>query len=96
MSVFSRIMHGRLWNQNKYDIEAMIGLQQIMRGSWKKVDLKPYDEFNKKLEAEFASKKLKITEGHTGSRTVQRQLYAATASLPGVSTICEIGFNAGQ
>jgi hypothetical protein len=64
-------------------------------GSWTAVDLKPYDELGAALQS--AAKAIEYwTEGHSGEITLERKLYAAIAGLPGIRTICEIGFNAGH
>ena len=55
-----------------------------------------YRDRVRELEASFESKENPRYEGHSGENVPQQKFYRSLGRQPFVSTICEIGFNAGH
>ena len=71
------------------------GLKSILDGSWKDVDLAPFNKLAEALDLAHGGVKNTV-EGHSAQITDERKVYVAIARLPHVSHICEIGFNGGH
>lgn len=71
-------------------------LRRIALGSWRSVDLAPYDTLGLAIERFLSARNASKREGSSLQLTYERQLYVRLAQMPNVRRICEIGFNAGH
>ena len=74
---------------------ARAGLETVLSGSWRAVDLAPLDALSSALTTHLNTGE-EILEGHSAQLTIERKVYYALASMPSIRTICEIGFNGGH
>jgi hypothetical protein len=86
--VVGRFLHGMPYPDKKV-------AEVLEKGTWATVDLSDHDEVSRALLQRAHTLSVHV-EGNSFELRAERQLYKAIARLPRISTICEIGLNAGH